>query len=311
MKRNLLVIIMLLITVNVFGTTGGNVRIYSEKNEDNSLTFFAENNAFCPVYLSITFPVLQNMSATVSLPYVIILPARATRFELFNINVINSSRPTQHSIKFTSFLGNPDTTPDASFQYLFPFEQGQRFRVTQGWNDFVSHNGVKQYAVDFAMSVGTPVHAARGGIVVSVRQDSNKGGNNRRYINDKNYIMIYHSDGTFGNYWHLMHNGVVVAPGDVVREGQLIGYSGNTGWAGGPHLHFAVTIPQMHGTMISIPFRFISNSSEGVIPRRNVVYQSIARKITVIEPESKPDNTNNIENESEKTESTNDTNGHE
>jgi murein DD-endopeptidase MepM/ murein hydrolase activator NlpD len=51
--------------------------------------------------------------------------------------------------------------------------------------------------------------------------------------------MIRHSDGSIGCYWHLQKNGVKIKKGPVAK-GQLIGYSGNTGFVLRPHLHFAV-----------------------------------------------------------------------
>jgi murein DD-endopeptidase MepM/ murein hydrolase activator NlpD len=41
-------------------------------------------------------------------------------------------------------------------------------------------------------------------------------------------------------YWHLQKNGVIINEGDTVKQGQHIGYSGNTGYTAFPHLHFQV-----------------------------------------------------------------------
>jgi murein DD-endopeptidase MepM/ murein hydrolase activator NlpD len=54
-----------------------------------------------------------------------------------------------------------------------------------------------------------------------------------------NYITIMHSDGTFGVYAHIKYNGSKCKLGDYVKKGDVIAYSGNTGWSNGPHLHFA------------------------------------------------------------------------
>jgi murein DD-endopeptidase MepM/ murein hydrolase activator NlpD len=89
------------------------------------------------------------------------------------------------------------------------------------------------------MPVGTPVYAAREGIVYSFKEDSKKGGLLPGYKRQANYIIIKHSDGSFGCYWHLQYKGVVIKKGPV-QKGQLIGYSGNTGFVLGPHLHFTV-----------------------------------------------------------------------
>jgi len=55
-----------------------------------------------------------------------------------------------------------------------------------------------------------------------------------------NEIVIKHSNGEFTDYCHLKHKGVLVKPGQKVKAGDIIGYSGNTGWSIKPHLHFVV-----------------------------------------------------------------------
>lgn len=89
------------------------------------------------------------------------------------------------------------------------------------------------------MPAGTPVYAARAGTVYSYKDDSDEGGPFAKYKGKANYIMIKHHDGSFGCYWHLQKNGVVVKSGSVAK-GELIGYSGGTGFVLRPHLHFSV-----------------------------------------------------------------------
>ena len=54
-----------------------------------------------------------------------------------------------------------------------------------------------------------------------------------------NYIIIKHDDGSLGCYWHLRKNGVIAKKG-YVEKGDVIGYSGKTGFVLRPHLHFTV-----------------------------------------------------------------------
>jgi murein DD-endopeptidase MepM/ murein hydrolase activator NlpD len=131
----------------------------------------------------------------------------------------------------SEFTNNMDT-----YIYELPFKEGTKQKVVQGYGGMFSHKN--KAALDFDMPDGTPVYAAREGVIYSFKQDSNEGGVFRK--NEKaNYIIIKHSNGSFGCYWHLQKNGVVVKKG-MVTKGQLIGYSGNTGFALRPHLHFAV-----------------------------------------------------------------------
>ena len=62
-----------------------------------------------------------------------------------------------------------------------------------------------------------------------------------RYDNYKtNIILIRHKDDTIAVYAHLSPAGALVEVGDQVKQGQLIGISGQSGYAIDPHLHFSV-----------------------------------------------------------------------
>lgn len=144
-------------------------------------------------------------------------------------------------------------------RYRLPFQSDKRFPVVQGYGGGYSHQGASQYALDFAMPQGTPVHAARGGIVIDLTEHNTLGGASRRYARYANFVTILHSDQTTGEYYHLQKNGVTVSIGDQVNTGDLIGYSGNTGFSSLPHLHFAVYKALSHGNFESIPIVFEKN----------------------------------------------------
>ena len=124
-----------------------------------------------------------------------------------------------------------------SYIYDLPFKEGTKYKVVQGYGGLFSHK--HKAALDFNMPEGTPVYAAREGIIYAYKDDSNEGGPFPKYEQKANYIIIKHSDGSLGCYWHLQKNGVVIKFGTVTK-GQLIGYSGRTGFVLKPHLHFTV-----------------------------------------------------------------------
>lgn len=160
-------------------------------------------------------------------------------------------------------FGRRDADHDDTVLYRLPYPAGERYRVLQGFNGRFSHDGRDRYAVDFDMPVGTPVHAARDGIVVEVEESHDQGGWEDKYYRTANFIVILHDDGTTGEYYHLDHDGAAVKAGDRVAAGDYIGRSGNTGHTTRPHLHFAVYRADTWGRTQSVPFRFIT--SEGVV----------------------------------------------
>lgn len=127
---------------------------------------------------------------------------------------------------------------DTSFVYHLPYKKNDKHMLVQGYFSKYSHKN--RAALDFKMKKGTAVTAARDGIVVRVKEDGNKGGWNKKYRPFGNVIIIQHADGSRAGYWHLQFNGALVNVGDSVKQGQIIGLSGKTGYTLFPHLHFIV-----------------------------------------------------------------------
>lgn len=160
----------------------------------------------------------------------------------------------RYHIKWT--VGDMHASHDNGVRYLLPHAANKRYPIVQGYNGGFSHWGASKYALDFSMPVGTPVHAARKGTVVDVVEKNWRGGSSRRYAKYANYVVILHEDGTTGEYYHLAQWGANVKVGEFVEAGELIGYSGNTGFSSMPHLHFAVYKAKSHGDYQSIPVKF-------------------------------------------------------
>jgi murein DD-endopeptidase MepM/ murein hydrolase activator NlpD len=160
--------------------------------------------------------------------------------------------------------------------YKLPYPGGLSFDVCQGNNHAGgTHTGAAAYAWDFCMDVGTPVVAARGGTVRAVRQDSNLGGWGPQFADDANFVVIDHGEGTSGLYMHLMQRGARVKVGDHVQTGQLIAYSGNTGWSSAPHLHFMVMQTDADNYYAqSLPVLFTDVSTDGGLPLEDHTYTS-------------------------------------
>lgn len=137
--------------------------------------------------------------------------------------------------------------------YTLPYYPGETRRVglSSCSGSFHSQGLPDQFAVDFEMEIGDFVLAARGGTVVFVEERGTDG----NYPN--NLIVIRHIDGTYGQYMHLTFEGAIVERGQTVAQGDLIGYSGATGFADKPHLHFVVSTPlKWNYPYFSIPLTF-------------------------------------------------------
>ena len=108
--------------------------------------------------------------------------------------------------------------------------------ITAGW---LYNDGSLHRALDFRAAVGTPVYAAEGGTVETAYRWNGK--RTQGDINSYgNMVKLRHADYRGGRletlYAHLSK--LCVAQGETVYEGQLIGYSGDTGNCYGAHLHF-------------------------------------------------------------------------
>lgn len=119
------------------------------------------------------------------------------------------------------------------------------------------YNGKGHTGVDFGAPIGTPIKAAADGIVTGV-------GNTdlvKTCYSYGKWIFVKHPNGLSTLYAHL--SGQQVQTGQVVKRGDTIGYSGNTGYSTGPHLHFGVYATQ--GVRI-IPFDNSINCKGVLIP---------------------------------------------
>jgi murein DD-endopeptidase MepM/ murein hydrolase activator NlpD len=108
--------------------------------------------------------------------------------------------------------------------------------ITQRFGEHSSlYHGKPHNGMDIGVPIGTPVFAADDGVVMSA--DNNDQSTFQKYQYGK-YVLIHHPNNLVTIYGHLSRQ--VVATGETVKRGQLIGYSGSTGYATGPHLHFGL-----------------------------------------------------------------------
>jgi murein DD-endopeptidase MepM/ murein hydrolase activator NlpD len=168
-------------------------------------------------------------------------------------------------------LGAPGAVHKPREPYRVPFAVGASFRVSQAYPLQVTHiTPDSQYAVDLAVPDGTPIYAAREGLVINVRHDAFRGAPDPAMLDQANVVEILHDDGTIAMYAHLHWDSIRVQPGQSVRRGQYIADSGNTGLSTGPHLHFAV-IRNAGLRAESVPVQFAGAGGAAITPQTGML----------------------------------------
>src|SRR5262249_10308186 len=199
-----------------------------------------------------------NIRQSAALPLLVTVPAKSTA-RLVSVQQADPAKPWRgFAWTWVSSFGVVNAQHDPKATYRLPWLPGRGYAVFQAPGGKVfSHDAPdSREAVDFVLPEGTPVAAARGGVVAEAEARFTVGGLDRDL--PANYVRVLHDDGTIGVYLHLKPGGVAVKPGQRVEAGSLLGYSGNTGFSAGPHLHFAlVRVERVGVTLIhvSLPVR--------------------------------------------------------
>ncbi|MDH4562963.1 peptidoglycan DD-metalloendopeptidase family protein [Pseudomonas sp. BN411] len=219
------------------------------KKHDAGETLLLRNDLFAPVEVELRIDQAENVSGAPDQPIRWVLAPRSS-MRMATLAPADPSRPMRYKPKLRYAMGDPRLQP-VLYRYPLPW-MGGPFRLTQGANGRYSHFTPKgRYALDIAMPEGTPIVAARPGVVVKIENDQSGRGNNP----SGNFVRILHDDGTMGVYLHLMRGSVQVREGQQVSIGERIARSGNTGNSTGPHLHFVIQ-RNMGLALESIPFDF-------------------------------------------------------
>ena len=96
------------------------------------------------------------------------------------------------------------------------------------------YSGLGHNGVDLRGAVGTPVKASANGVVV----DTGDTDAQCYKVSYGKWVLVRHYNGLSTLYAHLSL--IRAKPGDEVSRGDVVGYSGNSGYSTGPHLHFTV-----------------------------------------------------------------------
>lgn len=243
-------------------------RVWLEKTGvESSPDFFIINQYPGPIEVAVDWRERHNLTAIPELPHRFAVESGRSD-SLFRVMANDQAKESHFTLEYRYVVGRPLPDYVSRIDYLSPFAPGERFQVSQGFGGEFSHHDLQnQYAVDIMMPVGTPIHAARAGVVLEVEDDFYANGMLQAFASKANSIWILHDDGSMAVYAHLALEKAQVQPGLQVKAGELIGYSGNTGFSSGPHLHFAIQVNR--GMLLeSVPFQFRDANQHASEPRQ-------------------------------------------
>jgi murein DD-endopeptidase MepM/ murein hydrolase activator NlpD len=153
-----------------------------------------------------------------------------------------NQRNTYSAIAFKDSLGNTDfyTPKGISMRKAFLRAPVEFSRISSSFNLRRRHPLYKTIrphrGIDYAAPTGTPILAAGDGKITTASRSNSNG----------RYIVIQHGEQFVTKYLHLSKFAKNIKSGKRVRQGQIIGYVGSTGWATGPHLHYEFLVNGTH-----------------------------------------------------------------
>ncbi|MCL2192274.1 MAG: M23 family metallopeptidase [Treponema sp.] len=151
-----------------------------------------------------------------------------------NIQADISPERTAQAQHLWAVLGRVGTEAYFFDNFVRPVESTRRTSLFAARRIFVNVDGRRSTSIhagiDYGVPTGTPVFATGGGRIVLARD---------RIVSGKS-VIIEHLPGVFSIYYHL--DSIVVVEGNMIEAGDVLGLSGATGFATGPHLHWEVRV---------------------------------------------------------------------
>ena len=242
------------------------LRLETRDVDGRSSRIIVHNLSVGPIEVGVELRQALNVDSDPPLPRRFVL-ARGGEHALALVSPLDRRRESSYQVHVNAVPGDPGATPNPAAHYRLPFPAGTRYLVSQGFGGGYSHTDEQNYhAVDLGVAEGTPILAARDGVVIEVERDFYESGADRsRLAARANMVRVLHEDGTMAVYAHLAYESTLVTPGSVVLAGQRLGAAGATGFATGPHLHFVI---QRNAGMrlVSTPFQFSAADGTPYIP---------------------------------------------
>src|SRR5262245_56989526 len=141
------------------------VRVKGER-EGRGAVVRAFNDSPIPVSVVVTFTEIDNLQASERVPFVTVVPANST-LDVMRMNPLDLKKSWSYRLRFRYRWGSYDAAHDPAAMYRMPWLDGRTFTIGQapGGPVFTHFNPSSREAVDIPMPEGTPILAARAGIV--------------------------------------------------------------------------------------------------------------------------------------------------
>jgi len=128
--------------------------------------------------------------------------------------------------------------------------------------------------VDFSAPTGTPIHASADGVVDSAGKSGGYG----------NLVVLKHWSGYTTAYAHMSRFAAGIRKGAKVRQGEVIGYVGATGWATAPHLHYEFRVNNKAQDPLKIKAGPSQTLAASDVLRFKTVVQDVRHRFNLLRP---------------------------
>lgn len=173
--------------------------------------------------------------------------AEAARLRAQQQAQANANNSNNNSSSNSSANNGDTSSTDYSGGYIWPVPGYTRITSPFGYRNCPYHGRELHGGCDIPAAYGTPIKAAKSGVVVISTYGSSYG----------NYVAIAHGDGSRTMYAHMSSRAVSV--GTTVSQGQVIGYVGSTGNSTGNHLHLELWTSSSSSSRVN-PLNYIPRS---------------------------------------------------
>ena len=199
------------------------VEVKVDQNNQGEFVFTGTNHAYCDYTIRIEFLTFQNLKTNKNLPFISsVLPGHQRLFEL---EPVSDMLAPAFNFRYKTIKGRLKPDVDEEVIYLLPFKNGPvRVMPIERIESLLGQKAPSGFkAIGFEMDHGDTVFACRRGVVSDIQEQTDSYHNTMNYFHNRNFVEIFHEDGSFAKYEPLAKEKLLVHPGDFIEAGDPIG----------------------------------------------------------------------------------------